>query len=878
MATKSKRKVLLIGWDAADWKVILPLVQAGKMPAIKSIMDQGVWGKISTLDPPLSPMLWTSIATGFRADKHGILGFIEPNPDLSGVRPVTSTSRKVKAIWNILNQEGYKSNVIAWWPSNPVEPINGCMVSNFFQVASKPQNEEWPLNPGTIYPESMIEKLKECRVHPSELTPYHIYPFIPKFNEIERGEKHHEKRISAMTKIIAEASTVHATSTLLEREEWDFMAVYHDMIDHMSHMAMKFHPPKLKALPEDLFEIYKDVVNGAYIFQDMMLERSLQLCDEDTTIMILSDHGFHSDHLRPVQLPKEPAAPAREHSPYGIFCLKGPGIKKGERVFGASVLDITPTLLHLYGLPVGKDMEGKILMQCFEDQTAPKFIDSWETIPGETGQHSSENAEDPWASKEAMEQLVQLGYVEPPEAKLEDTLERISNESQYYLARNLINANKQKEAIPILETIFEKSDAPRFGQRLAYCYLATRNFEGCRKTIDKIREILAHNKETNKFVNETSEDERKKWLDPDLEMPYYIDLVEGLLYTATHQTKKAVEKLKELTKKSHNSAEIFFFLGRAYMMNQKWQDAADAFITCLAIDDENARAYHSLGTAFLRMGKYEDSIEQILNSIELNYQNPIAHYHLGEALAKNENYHEASQAFEVAIKMQPGMSKAYKWLIHLYRDKLNKSDLADKYSNFMKNQIKGEITIVSGLPRSGTSMMMQILEAGGMDILSDKLRNPDENNPKGYYEFDPVKRLASDKTWLPQAQGKVVKIIAQLVSHLPSDYDYKIIMMERDIDEVLISQQKMLGKLNQVNAKVFPTGINETFKKQLQKLDSWIESQPNVQVIKVNYSDVINNPEETALRIASFVGEELSIDKMLGAVDKELYRNRLKQV
>ena len=124
------KKVLLIGWDAADWKVINPLLDAGMMPSLEKLINEGVMGNLATLNPPLSPMLWTSIATGMRAYKHGIHGFTEPNPDAGGIRPVSNSSRKVKSIWNVLNQNGYKSNVIGWWPSHPAEPINGVMVSN----------------------------------------------------------------------------------------------------------------------------------------------------------------------------------------------------------------------------------------------------------------------------------------------------------------------------------------------------------------------------------------------------------------------------------------------------------------------------------------------------------------------------------------------------------------------------------------------------------------------------------------------------------------------------------------------------------------------------------------------------------------------------
>ena len=111
MANRKAKKVLLIGWDAADWKVINPLMDAGLMPTLNKFVNEGVIANLATLDPPLSPILWTSIATGKLADKHGILGFVEPNPDNQGVRPVLGSSRKVKAIWNILNQNKIKSHV-----------------------------------------------------------------------------------------------------------------------------------------------------------------------------------------------------------------------------------------------------------------------------------------------------------------------------------------------------------------------------------------------------------------------------------------------------------------------------------------------------------------------------------------------------------------------------------------------------------------------------------------------------------------------------------------------------------------------------------------------------------------------------------------------
>ena len=167
----ASRKVLLVGWDAADWKVIHPLMDAGKMPNVQRLVENGASGQIATLHPPLSPMLWTSIATGKRPFKHGIHGFSEPTPDGRGVQPVTNLSRKSKALWNILNQNDLRSVVIGWWPSHPAEPIDGVMVSDHYHRASGPLDKGWPLPANAVHPPELAETLAGLRMHPDLLTP-----------------------------------------------------------------------------------------------------------------------------------------------------------------------------------------------------------------------------------------------------------------------------------------------------------------------------------------------------------------------------------------------------------------------------------------------------------------------------------------------------------------------------------------------------------------------------------------------------------------------------------------------------------------------------------------------------------------------------------
>src|SRR5579862_4671677 len=181
----ASRRVLLVGWDAADWKVIHPLMDAGKMPNVERLVEHGASGQIATLHPPLSPMLWTSIATGKRPFQHGILGFTEPTPDGRGVQAVSNLSRKSKAIWNILSQNGLRSAVTGWWPSHPAEPIRGVMVSDHFHRASAPLDAAWVLPPHTIHPPELTPTLAGLRLHPEQLTPELVERFIPLAREID---------------------------------------------------------------------------------------------------------------------------------------------------------------------------------------------------------------------------------------------------------------------------------------------------------------------------------------------------------------------------------------------------------------------------------------------------------------------------------------------------------------------------------------------------------------------------------------------------------------------------------------------------------------------------------------------------------------------
>ena len=187
---------------------------------------------------------------------------------------------------------------------------------------------------------------------------------------------------------------------------------------------------------------------------------------------------------------------------------------------------------------------------------------------------------------------------------------------------------------------------------------------------------------------------------------------------------------------------------------------------------------------------------------------------------------------------------------------------------------KDFITIVSGLPRSGTSMMMQVLEAGGLPALKDDVRVADEDNPKGYYEFERVKQIAQDQAWLQDAQGRVVKMVSALLLQLPNTYTYKVVFMRRKMQEVLASQKAMLSRKGEAPSPVSDDKMAALFRKHLDQVEKWLAEQPNIEVVYVHYHEVLAEPRPQMERINAFLGGALDVEKMVSVVDPTLYRQR----
>jgi predicted AlkP superfamily phosphohydrolase/phosphomutase/tetratricopeptide (TPR) repeat protein len=893
-----KQKVLLIGWDAADWEIINPLLEEGLMPSLDGLINRGVMGNLATLQPILSPMLWNSVATGKFADKHGIHGFIEPDPKNGGARPYTSTSRKCKALWNILTQSNLSSNIVGWWASHPAEPIKGTVVTNAFSGVKYAPEQGWRVPQGTIHPPEKSALLARFRVFANELTEAHILPFIPNAQKIDQQS---DQRLSTFTKILSDAASIQAVATaLMELEPADFTAVYYDAVDHFSHAFMPYNPPRLDWVKEEDFELYKEVVRGAYRFHDMMLERLLQLAGPETTIIICSDHGFESGVQRPRATPREPAGPAVWHRQFGILVMAGPGVKHDERIYGASLIDIAPTILTIFGLPIGEDMDGRPLLEAFEIPPEVKTIESWEGVAGESGMHSANTELDPDQAQELMQHFAALGYIEDPGADKEKAAESAEIEAKYNISRTYLWKHQPDRALPLLEEIVRRRPwEDRFLSHLALCYFQN----GYLSQAEKVISAISDNKPP--------------------EHPLTMLLLAKIKF-ARGDFGGCLESLLAAEAMNPQTRGVYTQIGEAFERLFQWDNAQAAYEKAIAIDEDDAFALEGLSSIYRQKKLNQETVDMALRAVSLLYRLPVAHFNLGVGLARAGEPERAILAFETALRFRPKLVHAHRYLFSLYRSNGNQekaafhreeiekivrtrpeirtreADRSEKLFDLpeipnRKERLKillqerpdpkpdekksGKVfALVSGLPRSGTSLMMQMLAAGGMKILTDEERTPDVDNPKGYYEWEPLKQIGKNPELLDEEglDGNAIKCISMLLPKMPLKHNYKVIFMTRPIEEVVASQNAMINRLASKAADLDPEQLQRGLRGHRHEILHWLKSMPNIEVLEVNYPTLVRNAESESKRVRDFLGADLlpHPEKMAAVIDPSLYRRQ----
>jgi tetratricopeptide (TPR) repeat protein len=623
------RRILLIGWSGADGKIVQPLIDRGEMPALDQLVAGGVFGEISTLSPLVTPSLWTSIATGKRPFHHDVHGYAEYDEAGNQLQFASGNSRPCKAVWEILSHRGLRCHVVGWPATHRVAEFSGACVSDAFAFL--------PTGIGrSVSPARFQQSLAEFRVTPNEIAADVMQLFVPRFAEIDQCR---DRRLARLAAHLAECASIHAAATWLAgNEPWDFAAIFFPTLDRICREFIYYHPPTMKGVSTELSELYRDVVASAYRFQDLLLARMLEFVAPEDMVILVSEHGYLSGEERPDCMPDGQLRPATWRRPAGLLAMRGPGTRSDDLVFGGNVLHVTPTILTLFGLPVGEDMESSVLHDAFVQPLETSTISSWEgVVTTDSGRPAQRS--DSEETQILISRFVELGQIQPAALQRPAVL---AMERAWHLALSYLDGGRPNDALPLLEKVYaSQPERIDLAEELARCQMQLGRLDDAEETMEAILDAA--------------------WDQP------FTKLMLGNLAYARGDFATSLEYLSAAEHTDPHLSGIQNHVGLTLSRMGCWEQAERAFHRALEAQPLDPHAHLGLAHASFYQGRFSESAESALNAIALKYHLPFAHLTLGMALCRLREWHRAIVALENAIRLAPALPAPHRILAHLYR-------------------------------------------------------------------------------------------------------------------------------------------------------------------------------------------------------------------
>lgn len=414
---------MVVGWDGADWALLDPLLQAGKLPHLARLVARGRTYDLSTFEPMASPLIWTTIATGRTPVDHGVADFQETDPKSHVLIPVTSRSRKVPALWNAASARGISVGVVGWWATWPAEKVKGFLVSDrAAPVLFNP--ETLSRSPALTWPEGLADGVRI--VLGREGSPG--YDDVAKGVAVTREEfetavaagKDLADPVTGYRKILGTTRVIgRITLDLYDRERPELLMVYFEGTDEIGHLLGRFRPPRLPGVTDEEARKFGNGVDAFFAEADLLLGEFAARAERDgATLVLLSDHGFHWGADRPVAFSgvKVETAYLWHRNP-GVLVVAGPAVTPGRGRGKASVFDIAPSVARLLGLPPDPAWEGRPVSGIVAKAPLPQPPRSWTTFaPVERLVPLERPAEERIVADEFTKKLISLGYLTGAEA------------------------------------------------------------------------------------------------------------------------------------------------------------------------------------------------------------------------------------------------------------------------------------------------------------------------------------------------------------------------------------------------------------------------------------------------------------------------------
>jgi len=662
------RQVVLIGLDSFDWRIAEPLMKRGKMPNLARLVARGTRARLNTIRPILSPVIWTSIATGVKPSRHGIVDFVVTARDTGDLLPVTSAMRQVPALWTLLSGQGVDVGVVGWWATWPAETVRGSVVSDrvAFQLFEEDVKDDWKSsdpakNRGKTYPPGLFETIRPLIKAPAEVTDAEVGWFLSggRLPATLTGEQ--AGLVKQFRTVIAAGETYHAVALKLLRSGAKGLDMfYYEGPDEASHLFMRYRPPLMPGVDRRDLALFGGVVDRYYERSDRLIGDIVETAAPDATILVVSDHGFKSDNNRPPDTdPRIGRGNAADwHTPVGVLVLAGPDVRAGFDLGSASVLDIAPTVLALYGLPAARDLDGQPLA----DALAPAFLErhpiAWiDTYGGVRAPVQQEVATETGSGDaELIEKLRALGYIG------EERMTAHNNRGVIALDEGDVDG-----AIADFRKALEKGDAGTMVRaNLARAYLTKGDLDQARSNADAVLREDPGNKMAELLLGS-------------------VDLKRGDLAGAENHLRRAIRtdptfvqarsRLGEvLLRRGRDDAALAEFravvaitpispvelndIGNIHREHHRLDQAMEAYREALRVDAQYIGAYNNLGLCLQELHRLDEAKTLYDKALLIRPENPVLRNSLGTLLALEGDRQGALAEFERAAGADPDWAVA----------------------------------------------------------------------------------------------------------------------------------------------------------------------------------------------------------------------------
>ncbi len=652
----------VIGLDCADWDQLDPMIARGELPHLASLREDGAWGILRSDMPMISPILWTSISTGTTPDVHGVTWFMTDAPDGSKM-PISSYERQVRTFWNIASEAGRTCGIVGWWATWPAEPINGWLASDYVAWHSFGVTGRGSVDEGKTWPPELMDLVNEVMPSPLEIPDGELQKMVhlpasrlmPNADADPYADPPSHLRQAMATSRGYTDLVLHQ----LEEDRTQLMSVYYEGTDAISHLFGDFQEPRLPWVTDEDFSAYRDVVNEYWKWQDDLLGELLAKRGPQTTVMVISDHGFRIGDERRKEDNFNIETADADHMPDGVIIINGPDIEPGARLSGGDIYDVAPTVLYAMDLAVGGDMKGHVLTDAFTRESLRarpvRVVPTYETSPLVRSERVEGDAE---AQKNLEKMLRSLGYISGATDSGED--ESYSVEQVVNLSTVLMRQGRADEAVAKLEaTLAEHPGHQEIRLNLAQAKARAGDPVGSEKIY---RELVSETPERIEFHQDlaiclSQSGNYDGALDAiDAGLRIQPDWAEGLTSRGLYlfnlgRSSEAEAVLKDALRLDPRLGDAHLAMGLVLAAKGDLTGAAGFMERAHELDPGSQRTALNLAGILERQGNFPRALEILNRTLELGGEDPGILGEIGAVLIRNGKPDEALTPLELAHRL-----------------------------------------------------------------------------------------------------------------------------------------------------------------------------------------------------------------------------------